>query len=109
MKRLVLVAALMVSVTAGFAKKQKVVFTTQPQMHCANCENRIKTNLRFEKGVKLIETSVEEQKVTVTYDDSKTSPEKLISGFKKFGYEARVLKPGAKVAKEAHECASMKK
>ena len=35
----------------GFAKDIKtVVFTTTPQMHCAACENKIKSNLRFEKG-----------------------------------------------------------
>uniref|UniRef100_UPI004026F15A hypothetical protein n=1 Tax=Prevotella sp. TaxID=59823 RepID=UPI004026F15A len=35
-----------------FAKDIKtVVFTTTPQMHCAACENKIKSNLRFEKGL----------------------------------------------------------
>ena len=76
-------------------------------MHCKNCENRVKNNLRFEKGVKLIETSVEQQTVTVTYDDQKTTPEKIVAGFKKFGYDARVLQPGETVKKEAHECKNM--
>ena len=41
-----------------FAKDIKtVVFTTNPQMHCENCENKIKGNLRFEKGIKEITTS----------------------------------------------------
>lgn len=108
MKKLTIMAALLLSVSAGYAKKQKVVFTTQPQMHCQNCEKRIKNNLRFEKGVKLIETSVESQTVTVTYDDSKTTPDKLREGFKKFGYEARLVKPGEKVEKTAEECTLMK-
>ena len=104
-----LMLALLLCVGAGYAKKQKVVFTTQPQMHCQNCENRIKNNLRFEKGVKLIETSVEAQTVTVTYDDAKTTPEKLQAGLKKIGYDARVLKPGETIVKEAHECKEMNK
>ena len=104
MKKLALMAALLLCVSVGQAKKQKVVFTTTPQMHCQNCENRIKNNLRFEKGVKLIETSVEQQTVTVTYDDQKTTAEKLLAGFKKFGYEARLLKPGEKVEKKAEAC-----
>ena len=29
-----------------------VVLTTTPQMHCANCEKKIKENIRFEKGIK---------------------------------------------------------
>ena len=87
-----------------FAKDIKtVVFTTTPQMHCENCENKIKSNLRFEKGIKSIETSVTDQTVTVTYNADKTSPEKLQKGFEKFGYKARILKDGEKVEKNAEE------
>ena len=45
-----------------------LVMTPTPQMHCESCENKIKKNLRFESGVKKIETSVKDQTVTVTYD-----------------------------------------
>nr|WP_233905489.1 heavy-metal-associated domain-containing protein [Segatella copri] len=48
-------------------------FTTTPQMHCAACENKIKNNLRFEKGIKNIETSVPNQTVTVKYNADKTT------------------------------------
>lgn len=47
-----------------------MVFTTTPQMHCAACENKIKNNLRFEKGIK---TSVPNQTVTVKYNADKTT------------------------------------
>ena len=88
---------LMVSAVT-FAKDIKtVVFTTTPQMHCENCENKIKNNLRFEKGVKEITTSVDNQTVTVKYDADKTTPDKIQQGFKKFGYEARQLKDGEKI------------
>lgn len=50
-----------------------MVFTTTPQMHCAVCENKIKNNLRFEKGIKNIETSVPNQTVTVKYNADKTT------------------------------------
>ena len=80
-----------------------VVFTTTPQMHCAACENKIKSNLRFEKGIKSIETSVPNQTVTVEYNADKTTPEKLQKGFEKFGYKARVLKAGEKVEKNTEE------
>ena len=50
-----------------------VFFTTTPQMHCAACENKIKNNLRFEKGIKNIETSVPNQTVTVKYNADKTT------------------------------------
>ncbi|MBR2200637.1 MAG: heavy-metal-associated domain-containing protein, partial [Bacteroidales bacterium] len=42
-----------------------LVLTTNPQMHCENCENKIKNNIRFEKGVKSIETDIAAQTVTI--------------------------------------------
>lgn len=56
-----------------FREIKTVVFTTTPQMHCAVCENKIKNNLRFEKGIKNIETSVPNQTVTVKYNADKTT------------------------------------
>ena len=94
---------LMVSAVT-FAKDIKtVVFTTTPQMHCENCENKIKNNLRFEKGVKEITTSVDNQTVTVKYDADKTTPDKIQQGFKKFGYVARQLKDGEKIKRDLNE------
>ena len=56
-----------------FREIKTVFFTTTPQMHCAACENKIKSNLRFEKGIKNIETSVPNQMVTVKYNADKTT------------------------------------
>ena len=56
-----------------FREIKTVFFTTTPQMHCAACENKIKNNLRFEKGIKSIETSVPNQTVTVKYNANKTT------------------------------------
>lgn len=94
MKKLILLTAMLLTMTVGFAKDIKtVVLTTTPQMHCESCENKIKGNLRFEKGVKKIETSVPDQRVTIEYDADKTSVEKLIEAFKRFGYEAQPVMP----------------
>ena len=84
---------MMLTAVVGLAKDIKtVVVTTQPQMHCASCENKIKGNLRFEKGVKQIECNIPEQRVTITYDADKTKPETLINAFGKFGYKATEVK-----------------
>ena len=56
-----------------FREIKTVFLTTTPQMHCAACENKIKNNLRFEKGIKSIETSVPNQTVTVKYNADKTT------------------------------------
>lgn len=98
MKKTLLFMVMLMASVMTFAKDYKtVVFTTTPQMHCENCETKIKSNLRFAKGVKEIQTSVPDQKVTVTYDPAKTTPQKLVEAFDKFGYKARVLKDGEKV------------
>ena len=97
MKQFVLVCAMMLTAVASQAKDIKtVVVTTQPQMHCTSCENKIKGNLRFEKGVKQIECDIPNQRVTVTYDADKTKPENIIKGFEKFGYKATEVKSAAK-------------
>ncbi len=101
-------AAMLLSAASLTAKDIKtIVLTTTPQMHCSNCEEKIKKNIRFEKGVKTIETSVPEQTVKITYDADKTTPEKLQKGFKKIGYETRVVKEGEKVAKNEDEKCDM--
>lgn len=100
---------MMLFAVAGMAKDIKtVIFTTTPQMHCENCENKVKNNLRFEKGVKAIDTSIENQTVTVKYDADKTTVDKLQKGFTKFGYTARQVKKGEKVARNTNEvCPNM--
>ncbi|WP_337569151.1 heavy metal-associated domain-containing protein [Hallella sp.] len=109
MRKVIMTLAIALMGVAAQAKDIKtVIFTTQPQMHCASCEKKIKGNLRYEKGVKRIDTSVEQQKVTVKYDADKTSAEKLQKAFKKFGYEARQVKANEKVEREASQgCSNM--
>ena len=84
---------MILTAVVGMAKDIKtVVVTTKPQMHCSGCEDKIKGNLRFEKGVKQIECNIDEQRVTITYDADKTSAEKIIQSFEKFGYKASEVK-----------------
>ena len=50
MKKILVMFTMMMVAMVTFAKDIKtVVFTTTPQMHCEACENKIKSNLRFEK------------------------------------------------------------
>lgn len=94
--RLFVLAAAACFAVAGFAKDIKtVVLSTTPEMHCANCENKIKTNIRFEKGIKAIDTNLKDKTVTIKYDADKTTVENIIVGFSKIGYEAKVVKEEA--------------
>ena len=65
------------SSSTGHSQSKKnlktAVVTTTPQMHCQSCENKIKGNLRFEKGVKKIETNIPNQTFTIVYDANKTT------------------------------------
>ncbi|MBR2237771.1 MAG: cation transporter [Prevotella sp.] len=80
-------------VSVCFAKDIKtVVLTTTPQMHCANCEKKIKENIRFEKGIKSIKTNLNDKTVTIEYDADKTTIPAIIEGFKKIKYEAKEVK-----------------
>ena len=58
-------------------------------MHCQNCENKIKSNIRFVKGTKKIETSVDDQRVTIIYDGKKAKYEDYVAAFRKIGYEIK--------------------
>lgn len=90
MKKSLLIMTMALSALMASAKDIKtVVLTTSPQMHCESCEKKIKGNLKFEKGVKQIDTNVAEQKVTVEYDADKTSADNIIAAFPKFGYTAK--------------------
>lgn len=65
--------------------------TTTPQMHCSGCENKIKSNIRFVKGVKKIDTSVPKQKVTIVYDKAKCKYDDIKTAFEKIGYKIKVV------------------
>ena len=93
MKKTLLLSAMMLTAVVGLAKDIKTaIFTTNPEMHCESCENKIKGNLRFEKGIKSIKTDLKSKTVTIQYDADKTNVQNIIKGFKKIKYEAKVVK-----------------
>ena len=75
----------LLSVTAVLAKDVRVVVFKVSQMHCENCEKKVKNNMRFEKGVKELSTELKDK-------TEKTDVKKLQAGFKKFNYEAEFVK-----------------
>lgn len=84
--------ALAIAATCAAKDIKTVVLTTNPEMHCLGCEQKIKGNIRFEKGIKDIKTNLEDKTVTIQYDADKTSVPKIIEGFKKINYEASEVK-----------------
>ena len=95
MKQLIIMMAMAIASFSASAQKaapcDTLVITTNPQMHCTNCEKKIKSNIRFVKGVKKIITSVPEQKVTIIYESKKSGYEDFAKAFQKIGYDIEKL------------------
>ena len=73
-------------------------------LHCANCVKKVQENIAFERGVKDLKVSLEDQTVTVKYDASKTSEEALKAAIVELGYPViGVLAPGQKVEHHNHD------
>lgn len=91
MRKILLMIAIMAIALGAAAKEKKdttVCFTISPAMSCQNCENKIKSNLRFEKGVTAIEANAPGDKVNITYNKEKTDASKIEKAFGKIGYKA---------------------
>lgn len=86
---IILSAMLAFSATAfaGPRKKAEIKEVTFiVHLHCENCVNKVKENISFEKGVKDLKVSLEEQTVALKYDAAKTSEETLKAAIEKLGY-----------------------
>ena len=61
------------------------------EIDCSSCEEKIKKQLAFTKGVVDVETSVEENTVIVKYRNKRTSVEKIIESLAEIDYKAEVV------------------
>lgn len=86
---ILMAAATLNANAANENKNDTLVVTTTPVMHCQNCEKKIKSNIRFVKGTKKIETSVPNQSVTIIYDSKKATYADYEKAFKKIGFEIK--------------------
>ena len=86
--------------TAAMAqdKKQKkqadlkeVTFVTT--IDCKNCVKKVEANLPYEKGIKDMKVTLDDQTVWIKYDANKTDKEKLAEAIRKLGYEAEEVIP----------------
>lgn len=89
----------LVAIVMFAADKTTSVFTLDHQMS-SMCEKKIKSNLRYEKGVSAIDVSLKANTITITYDPQKTDEEKLIKAFKKIGFNAMVVTPEPTAARQ---------
>lgn len=66
------------------AEIKEVIFNVH--LHCENCVKKVQENIAFEKGVKDLKISLEDQTVAIKYDAAKTSEEVLKAAIVKLGY-----------------------
>ena len=85
------------SVSAQDVKKVAKKATTETQvvfsvsMDCHNCEQKIKKNIAYEKGVKDLTTNLETKLVTIKYQSDKTDKAKLKKSIEKLGFTCTEL------------------
>lgn len=77
------------SETAVSAPKKDIrTVTFKSSMHCENCVKKLTDNLAYAKGVKDLKISLDENRITVSYDAAKTSEDAIAAIIKKLGYTA---------------------
>ena len=70
---------------------QTLEFSITPRITCKNCVAKIKNQLKFEKGIKSIDVSIENQKISLKFDAEKTNPDVLATSLAKIGYKATII------------------
>ena len=71
---------------------------------CGMCEERIETNMAYEKGVKSVELDDKTKIVTIKYKTAKTDPEKLRKAISKLGYDADDVEADPKAYEKLPAC-----
>jgi len=89
MKKLFLTAMLAAGAAAVHAAPQTVTLDV-PGMTCAACPITVKKALSKVDGVNTVAVSYEKRQAVVTYDDSKTSAQKLTQATEGAGYPSTV-------------------
>ncbi len=95
MKNIINVLMISLALLLGAVQLRQLVVKPTPQMHCEKCENKIKKQLSYERGVRKVDTSLDKQTITITYDGSKTNKEKLQKSLSDIGYTTQVVKDEA--------------
>lgn len=91
MKQFVLTLALMLSCMASAKDIRVLVVKTQPEMKCERCAQKIRTTMKFTKGLKSIDPDHTTKLTTIRYDAEKGSVDAIREEFKKGGYVMEVV------------------
>lgn len=73
-------------------------------MTCEGCKQTIGKMLAYEKGVKSFEINLEQKKVTVSFDQTKTDGDKISKAIQKLGYKVTPLTSSQTKCPESPTC-----
>ena len=71
--------------------KKTATVTFRVSMHCKKCVEKINDNIAFLKGVEDLKVSLDEKRVTITYNPAKTDEATLQKAIEKLGYTAEKI------------------
>ncbi len=69
------------------AQTVNFTLTGEQKIHCAGCEERITNALRRLPGIQDVQASHENQRVVVTFDPARVSPDKVKAKLLQLGYQ----------------------
>lgn len=93
MKKLICIVALSVLPTPTWAATRTVTLSL-PTMDCPVCPITVKKALAGVAGVSHAEINFESRRATVTFDDTKTNVEALLSATSNAGYPSTLMDRG---------------
>ena len=85
---MILFLGLSAGVQAQDVEPKEKEIKIQTSAICDMCEERLETNMAFEKGVKSVVLDDKTKVLTIVYKTSKTDPKKLREAISKLGYDA---------------------
>ena len=110
MKKL-LILAILLAVTFSVSAQQKAIqsITIQTNGSCEQCKKRMMEQAPTWTGVKECSYDAKTAKLTIKYDDSKTTPDKLRTNVSNLGYDADNVKANAEARAKLPACCTKPK
>ncbi len=105
MKKLmnVLVALMIIGVTSVYAAEEKTAIF-EVSGNCGMCEKTIEKAASTVEGVSKVDWDVKAKKITVVFDDSKTSLDAIHNAIANVGYDTDKVKAKDEVYNNLHGC-----
>ena len=86
------------------ADKKTETVEIKSSVVCGMCEERVKKDLAFEKGVKEVAVNLETKVISVTYRTDKTDKEKIKKAITNIGYDADEMMANETAYKKLPAC-----